>query len=385
MNASFENVVDVASKVAHGVASKHAAACDEHAAWPEETLRALQAAGAGGLVVPERYGGLGHGLSGLLRVCDRLGEVDASAALCFGMHCVGTACVAAKASPSQAEEFLRPIAEGKHLTTLALSEPGSGSHFYLPQARLEKTEEGYVVTGSKCFVTNGGHADSYVVSVVAADPDAPPGHFSMLVVPADSAGIRWGQPWSGWGMRGNASRSLDLDSVGVSREHLLGDEGEQIWYVFNAVAPYFLVAMAGTYLGLARRAMSEAVEHLKGRSYTHTGGALAEVEVLQHRTGELWAQYQRTRQLCLWAAEAGDAGAPDALPALCSAKAEVATAAVNIVNECMTLVGGSAYRDGSVLTRLLRDARAAHVMSPTTDILYTWTGRALLDIPILSG
>jgi alkylation response protein AidB-like acyl-CoA dehydrogenase len=68
---------------------------------------------------------------------------------------------------------------------------------------------------------------------------------------------------------------------------------------------------------------------------------------------------------------------------LCVAKADVGHTAVDVVNECMTLVGGTGYREGSVLHRLLRDARAAHVMSPTTDILYTWAGRALLDLPLL--
>jgi alkylation response protein AidB-like acyl-CoA dehydrogenase len=68
---------------------------------------------------------------------------------------------------------------------------------------------------------------------------------------------------------------------------------------------------------------------------------------------------------------------------VCVAKADVGHAAVDIVNDCMTLAGGSAYRDGTLLQRLLRDARAAHVMSPTTDLLYTWAGRALLGLPLL--
>jgi alkylation response protein AidB-like acyl-CoA dehydrogenase len=348
-------------------------------------LGALLAEGLGGLVVPTEYGGLGLGLRGLVEVCEVIGTADASSGLCFGMHCVGSACIAAKANLDQAERLLRPIAAGEHLTTLALSEPGTGSHFYLPETTMAHAGDHYVVSGTKAFVTNGGHADSYVASTVATEPDAPPGHFSMVLIDADTPGMEWGGPWEGWGMRANSSRSLELRDVAVPLDNRLGDEGDQIWYVFNVVVPYFLIAMAGTYLGIAHHAVREATAHLRGRAYTHSGRRLAEFDVLQHRIGTLWAALRRTQQLCHWAADAADQGSSEALPAVCAAKAEVATATVSIVNECMTLVGGTAYRDGSVLQRLLRDARASHVMSPTTDILYTWAGRALLDLPLLGG
>jgi alkylation response protein AidB-like acyl-CoA dehydrogenase len=301
------------------------------------------------------------------------------------MHCVGTACIAAKSTPELVARFLEPIAQGKHLTTLALSEPGTGSHFYLPETRMRLDGVGghYLVSGTKCFVTNGGHADSYVVSTVTDDASAPPGHFSLLVVPGDTEGLVWGDAWAGWGMRGNSSRSLSLDNLEIAAHNRLGREGDQIWYVFKVVAPFFLAAMAGTYLGVASRAVNEVRQHLKKRHYTHTGGTLAEVSVLQHRLGTVWAKLERSRRLAYWAAANADQGGSDALLALCATKAEVAKAVVSITNDCMTLAGGRAYRDGSLLQRLLRDARAADVMSPTTDLLYTWIGRSLLDLPLL--
>jgi alkylation response protein AidB-like acyl-CoA dehydrogenase len=330
-------------------------------------------------------GGLERGLLGLLQVCEALGRADGSTALCFGMHCVASACLAAKATPDQADRLLAPIVAGRHLTTLALSEPGTGSHFYLPLARLTSAEQGraYLLSGNKCFVTNGGHADSYVVSAASGDESAPPGHFSLLLVPSGSPGLQWGEQWAGWGMRGNSSRSSVLSNVRVAAENRLGQEGDQIWYIFGVVAPYFLVAMAGTYLGIAGRALDEVRAHLKRRHYAHTGGSLAEIGVLQHRLGMLWANVERTRRLCYWAASCGDRDDRDALPALCAAKAEVARSVVQVANESMTLSGGSAYREGTLLQRLLRDARAADVMSPTTDLLYGWLGRALLDLPLL--
>ena len=96
----------------------------------------MQRNGLAGLVVPREAGGMGQGLYALARTCETIGSVSASTALCFGMHCVGSAVIGAKATAQQKKDFLEPIAAGEHLTTLALSEPGTGAHFYFPQTQL---------------------------------------------------------------------------------------------------------------------------------------------------------------------------------------------------------------------------------------------------------
>jgi len=380
----LEKVLELAGAVAREVAAPLAEQTDREARWPAEALAALQEAGLGGLVVPEHAGGLGHGLGALASVCEILAEACASTAMCFGMHAVGSAVIAAKATPAQQARYLEPIVAGEHLTSLTLSEPGTGAHFWLPRTELQRTDDGFVVDGTKTFVTNGGHADSYVVSTVAADLGAPLGEFSCVVVDADAPGLTWGPSWDGLGMRGNSSRSVELAGVPVDADALLGEPGDQIWYVFNVVAPYFLMAMAGSYLGVASGAFEDLRDHVTKRRYAHDGSRLAEQPVLQHRVGELWAVLERTRQLVRHAGTLGDRGDAAALPALCAAKAEVADCATTIVNGAMTLVGGIGYRGDGVLGRRLRDARAAHVMSPTTDLLRLWTGRALLGEHLLA-
>ena len=386
MQAPPETVFEAIAR-ARAVATEVAAPLAERTdsgIWPEEALRSLQAAGLGGLVVPRDRGGSGLGLRAVAGVGEVLGRSCASTAICFGMHHVAAAVLSAKATERQAREYLGPIAAGEHLTTLALSEPGTGSQFWLPQTRISSRDDGgWTVEGEKTFVTNGSKADSYVVSTVAADPGAPAGEFSCVVVPAGADGLSFSGTWDGVGMRGNSSLMATLEGVHVGEEALLGAPGDQIWYVFEVVAPYFLTAMAGTYLGVAQAALDAAVAHLKQRRHGHTGRALASEPVLQHRVGVLWAQVQQVRRLVYWAAEEAEVGGAEALAGLTAAKASVGDCAVNVANEAMTLVGGIGYRERSPVERHLRDARAAHVMSPTTDILRTWTGRAVLDIPIL--
>ena len=382
MNTS--TIKRVAQEITREVIAPNAEITDKTAQWPEQGIRALLDEGLGGLVVPESYGGQGQGTLSLAQICETLGSECASTAICFGMHSVGASVIAANPTTDQCDRYLAPIVAGKHITTLSLSESGTGAHFYLPQTRLEADSDGYVINGSKSFVTNGENADSFVVSAVAANSDAPMGQFSCVVVPKDSSGIDWGAPWDGMGMRGNSSRTLHLKNVYVSRHDLLGKEGDQIWYIFNVVCPYFLVAIAGTYLGIMNSAIDEVRQHLVKRHHTHVGLTLAQTPVLQHRLGEMWGTVEKARRLVYYAATSFDADEPDALVALMSAKAEVADAVVQVVNEAMTLVGGISYRDGSKLHRNLRDARASHLMSPTTDILRVWIGRALLGQPLLA-
>jgi alkylation response protein AidB-like acyl-CoA dehydrogenase len=380
----LESILQRVQEISKEVVAPNAESVDKNASWPEAGLRALQQAGLGGLTVPEQLGGLGLGSYGVVQVCEILGQECSSTAMCFGMHCVGSAVLSAKATHCQIERYLQPIVEGNHLTTLSLSEAGNGSHFYIPNTQLEAiSSDSFQVTGEKTFVTNGGFADSYVISTVASDPEAPQGEFSCIVVNDNAPGLRWGKPWDGLGMRGNSSRALRLDKVIIPRSDLLGEEGDQIWYVFQVVAPYFLMAMSGVYLGIASAALEIARNHLIKRNYSESGSNLGQITVVQHRLGSLWGILERTRRLAYHAAASFDAGNPDALPSVFATKAEVADCAVEIVNEVMTLTGGIAYREGSKLHQLLRDARAAHVMAPTTDLLRVWTGRTLLGLPIL--
>ena len=345
-------------------------------------MRALLKAGLGGLQAPRAVGGHGQGLFALGVATEVIGRACPSSALCFGMHCVGTAVIAAKATADQQHRYLRPIAEGRHITTLALSESGAGIHLYLPATKLVLDGAHYRVDGTKQFVTNGGHADSYVVSTQASS-QVDGGDFSLLIVDKDAPGLAWQDPWRGLGMRGNSSRGLVLQSARVRRDNLLGEEGDQVWYVFEVVVPYFLMAMAGTYLGVASAAVQAIGEHLRTRRYEHSGESLRHVQLLQHRYAELWMDVEKTRALIYAAGRLGDLGDPSALPYVLSCKAQAGETAVRVTNEAMTLAGGTAYRENSLLARLLRDARASHVMSPTTDMLKTWTGRALLGLPIL--
>lgn len=382
---SLGELIAEARRIARDVERPLAEREDVEALWPEAGMRALQAAGLTGLPVPVELGGHGLGMEALVAISQELARESPSLGLCFAMHCVGTACIVAKATEDQKERYLVPIAEGRHITSLALSEPGTGSHFYVPEARLDPGEDGYRLNGIKSFVTNGGRADSYVASTAApGDSSATdPGSFTMVVLDANAPGMEWSEGWRGFGMRSNSSRNVKLENVHVEARQLLGEKGDELWYVFEVIAPYFLMAMAGTYLGIAMEAVELSRAQLADRRHSHTGELLGAYPTVAAELGEMWTEREKTRALIQEAARSGDRQEEGALPAILASKLAASEAAVDLCNRAMTLGGGRAYGENSKLARLLRDARASHVMAPTTHTLRMWVGRALLGQPLL--
>lgn len=360
-----------------------AEATDRDAVWPAASMQRLAQARLTALHLPRSLGGHEQGLLALAVITEELSQGCSSTAMCFGMHSVAAKVLASKPTRDQEARFLAPIAEGRHISSLALSEPGTGAHFFLPRVQFRADGDHFLVEGEKSFVTSGGYADSYVLSAVAPGSELDPGAFTCVALEANTPGLQWREPWQGLGMRGNSSRGLLLNDVRVPRANLLGAEGDQIWYVFEVVAPYFLIAMAGVYLGIARAALEAAVSHLKTRRHTHTGETLSDIPVLWHEVAEAWIEVEATRRLIRHAAKSGDAGSPDAPLALFAAKTKVAQTVTGVTETALMLMGGRAYGENSTIARLHRDARAAHVMSPTSHLLKTWLGRSLLDLPLL--
>ncbi|HKZ09218.1 MAG TPA: acyl-CoA dehydrogenase family protein [Rhodanobacteraceae bacterium] len=373
----------MARRVGTEVLDANAASVDANAQWPAENMQALAKAGLLGLHVPKRLGGHGQGMLALSMICEELARHCGSTAMCYGMHCVATQALVAKATPEHESRYLQPIARGEHLMSLALSEPGTGSHFYLPRSHFRADEDEFVLSGVKGFVTSGGYADSYVVSLTSPGAENDPGSFTLVLVEGTSEGLRWGEAWRGYGMRGNSSRSVNLEHVRVPAMNLLGAKGDQIWYMFEIVLPYFLTAMAGVYLGLAAASLELAIEHLKTREHQHTGETLSAQPVLWHDVASAWTEVEATRRLAHHAARLADAGDPGAVQALLATKAKVAKTVNQVTDIAMALLGGRGYGENSAVARMHRDARAAQVMSPTTHLVEAWLGRSLLGLPLL--
>jgi alkylation response protein AidB-like acyl-CoA dehydrogenase len=181
----------IVEDVTREVIAPKSALVDRDCLWPQHSMQALADAGLMGLHVPKRLGGHEQGLLALAVISETIARGCSSSALCYAMHCVGSAVITSKATKYHEERYLRPIAAGQHITTLALSEAGTGVHFYLPRTHLEQNKDHFTMSGSKHFVTNGGQADSYVISTRASTSEAETGDFNCLVVDAGTDGMTW--------------------------------------------------------------------------------------------------------------------------------------------------------------------------------------------------
>src|SRR5438876_5796504 len=224
---THEAAVSATRQIASRVLAPSAGKNDKAGQFSTEAVESLGQAGLLGLLLPIDLGGVGLGPRTFAAVTATLAEADASVAMVYLMHVLGTACILA-GRPSAAEAttpILKEIGAGHHLSTLAFSEAGSRSHFWAPVSRAQRNgTEGVHISAKKSWVTSAGHAQSYVVSALSPE-GAGPTDSTLYLVAAGTSGLSVSGPWNGLGLRANASAPVLLDDCYVAADFQLTDDG----------------------------------------------------------------------------------------------------------------------------------------------------------------
>jgi alkylation response protein AidB-like acyl-CoA dehydrogenase len=368
----------VSSKVLGPVADT----IDQNRAFPRENLKALGQAGLMGLLIPATYGGAGAGLAEMSQVVETQAQYCSSTAMVMLMHYCATAVIAAKGSDALKRQILQAAARGEHLSTLAFSEAGSGGHFYVPVSEVSQNGSGKRLTASKSFVTSAGEADSYVVSTRKAHA-ASPTESDLYLVPKAAAGFITRGHFQGLGLSGNASAPMSLENVAVDDASLLGPEGTGFQTMMEVVLPHFQIGAASVSVGIATGAFQAACAHVTARKYEHAGGAaLATIPRVQFLTAEMAIELAAARAYLKETIRKATSGDPAAMLDVLGVKAKCAEAANAVLSRAMTLGGGSAFGRRGGLERMFRDAQAAAVMAPSSDVLKEFIGKACLGLPL---
>jgi alkylation response protein AidB-like acyl-CoA dehydrogenase len=353
---------------------------DREGRFPRESIDELAAAGALGFAVPERFGGAGAGPVEVAEAIEGVAGACASTGMVFVMHVVAMQTLAAGVGEGEAagpkHAALAAAGRGEHLSTLAYSERGSRGHFWAQVSRARARDGGVVIDADKSFATSAGEADSYVLACGAPGSDDPL-VTELYLVRGDAPGIEVAAPFDGLGMRANASAPLRVRDLRVTADRRLGGPGAGFALMMQATLPWFVLGSAACSVGIAGAALDAAIAHAGGARLEHLRSSLADIPGVRARLAEAKVRHAQGRAYLYAVAEAIERGAPDAQVGVLALKAATAEMAVEVTDLCLRVGGGAAYSKQGPLERHFRDARAASVMAPTTDVLHDFLGKAL--------
>jgi alkylation response protein AidB-like acyl-CoA dehydrogenase len=369
--------LELLDKVIEEIIAPNAAEIDQTGAYPRAGMQALGRAGLLGLISATEVGGLGQAHRAAATAVGRVAETCASTAMVLCMHYAGTAVIEAH-GPREAREA---VAAGNHITTLAFSEAGSRSHFWAPMSTARAVDGGNKIRldAKKSWATSAGQADSYVWSSL---PLAAEGASTIWLVPGKSAGLSVPAPFNGLGMRGNYSSPITADNVEVLRSHMLGPDGGGFDVMMGVVLPYFQLMNAACSLGIMEAATSKTAAHAAGTTYQHLGSSLADLPTVRAYIARMRVKTDMVRGLLLDTLDALESGRPDTMLRVLEVKASAGETATEVTDLAMRVCGGAAFRKEVGVERNFRDARAATVMAPTTDVLYDFIGKAVTGLPL---
>ena len=349
---------------------------DEEARFPREAIDALGQAGLLGLVSGTAVGGQGLGLAEAVQVVRSLARICPSTAMIMGMHY----CAATVIESQQGPEAVRgAIAAGRHLSTLALSEAESRSHFWAPVSTARIDGDEAVLDARKSWVTSAFQANSYVWS---SQPATAEGASTIWLVDAKSLGLTQPGQFNGLGMRGNASTPVTATGVRTPLRHRLGDDGKGFDIMMSVVLPWFSCLTSACSVGVMNGALQAAIEHVGRTRHQHLNSSLADLPTIRAYLARARIRADQADALLADAVAAMGAGRADTMLRVLEVKASAAESALEVCDTAMRVCGGAAFRKEAGVERLFRDSRAASVMAPTSDVLYDFIGKAILGMPL---
>ncbi len=375
MTKPDREILEKLDDIATGVVAAHADAVDRQGAFPKASMDALAAAGFYGLISAHEVGGMGQGPGAAARAVMRVARECGSTGMVLTMHYAGTAVI----EKFGAEATRRTIAAGRHLSTLAFSEAGSRSHFWAPISSAKVVSGQTVLHAEKSWVTSAGHAAAYVWS---SRPVSAEGASTLWLVPANAAGLSTPRPYDGVGLRGNDSRPVSANAVGVAESSRLGADGEGFAIMMGTVLPYFNLMSAAVSVGLMEGATARTAAHASAIRYAHLDSSLADLPTIRAYVARMRVQTDMARALLSDAIDAVESGREDAMLRVLECKAAAGEAALDVLQGAMRVCGGAAYRRDVGVERYFRDGQAASVMAPTTDQLYDFIGKAVCGLPL---
>jgi isovaleryl-CoA dehydrogenase len=342
--------------------------------FPRELFRRLGEQGFLGVTIPEEWGGLGLTYRSQAVILEEIARISPALALSVGAHSnLFANNVARNGSDPQREEFLPPAVTGESIGALALTEPDSGSDAVSIRTRAVPNGEGYVLDGSKQFITNGPVADSLLVYAKTA-PDRGAKGISAFLVTRDSPGFSVAKSLDKMGMRGSPTGELAFQGVHVPARHRLGEENDGVRIMMSGLNVERAV-LAAIPVGIIAECLDRSLDYARQRE--QFGQKIGRFQLIQEKLANMYTDLEASRLLLY---RALDAVASDdrSRRAAAAALTFASEASTRCALEAIQLHGGYGYMRDLPLERLARDAKLLEIGAGTSEVRRLMIAQELL-------
>jgi alkylation response protein AidB-like acyl-CoA dehydrogenase len=356
-----------------------AADVDARARFPQEARDALTAAGLQAVHVPEAYGGQGGDALAAVIVIEEVARVCASSSLIPAVNKLGTVPLLLSGSDDLKRRYLPPVARGDVLFSYALSEAGAGSDAASMTTRAVRDGDGWVLNGTKMWISNAGVSQCYTVMAVT-DPAQGPRGISAFVVEKTDPGVSFGEPEKKLGIKGSPTRTVILDDTWIPAGRIIGEAGTGFKTAL-ATLDHTRITIAAQALGIAQGALDYATGYVKERR--QFGQPVSDFQGVQFMLADMAMKVEAARQLTYRAAALSEQAmqghpAPGLTFASSAAKCFASDTAMRVTTDAVQLLGGYGYVRDYPVERMMRDAKITQIYEGTNQIQRVVMARQLL-------
>ena len=351
-----------------------AAAIDRDAEYPQDVHDALRQADLLALHVPEQYGGAGADKIAHCLVVEEVARVCASSSLIPMGNKLGTTGLILSGSEDLKQRYLPGVARGEWTFSYALSEREAGSDAAAMKTRAVRDGDGYVLNGTKCWITGAGVSTHYTVMAVT-DPDRGANGISAFIVHADDQGFSYGTKERKLGIKGSPTREIYFEDCRIPADRMIGEEGSGFKTALRTL-DHTRLGIGAQAVGIAQGALDAAVAYVKERQ--QFGKAVAEFQGVQFMLADMAMRVEASRQLVYVAAAKAERGAPDLTFASSAAKCFASDTAMAVTTDAVQLFGGYGYTQDFPVERMMRDAKITQIYEGTNQVQRMVMARQLL-------
>jgi alkylation response protein AidB-like acyl-CoA dehydrogenase len=367
---------DAVRQIARERVAPRAAEIDRTAEFPWDLKELLAAQDILGLPYPAEYGGLGADLLTTCLAIEALSEACATTGLILAVHELASLAIVMAGTDEQKARWLPDLAAGRRLVAFALTEAGAGSDAGAIATRAVRDGDGYVIDGTKRFISQGSVADLVTVFAVTDPAGKRHRNLSCFVVERDTPGFTVGRLEHKMGIRGSPTAELNLDDVRVPAANRIGEEGDGFSIAMSTL-DRSRVSIAAQAVGIAQGATDFALGYAEQRD--QFGRPVAELQGIQFMLADMASQTEAARQLTYAAATAVDAGAADLRYLTSSAKLVAGDTAMRVTTDAVQVLGGYGFISEYPVERMMRDAKITQLYEGTQQIQRLVIARQLLQ------